>query len=133
RTGWAAGLPTGVVTLCLSDIERSAALWDEDRAPMADALVRNDELIADVVARHGGSFIASMGDATVSVFHSAPDAVAAALDANHAFADFASTVRGGLHTGEAERRDDYSGPTASAAARVRSYADGGQVFLSAVT
>src|SRR3954453_21949964 len=83
RTGWAAGLPTGVVTLCLSDIEGSAALWDEDPAAMADALVRHDELIADAVARRGGSFIASMGDVTVSVFDSASDAVAAALDANH--------------------------------------------------
>src|SRR3954468_19187295 len=133
RTGWAAGLPTGVVTLCLSDIEGSAALWDEDPAAMADALVRHDELLADAAARRGGSVIASMGDATVSVFDSAPDAVAAALDANHAFAELAFTVRWGLHTGEAERRDDYSGPTASAAARVRSCADGGQVFLSAVT
>ena len=133
RAGWAAGLPTGVVTLCLSDIEGSTALWDADPAAMADALVRHDELIADAVARHGGSFIASMGDATVSVFDSAPAAVAAALEANRALAELAFTVRWGLHTGEAERRDDYSGPTASAAARVRSYADGGQVFLSAVT
>src|SRR3954447_10953583 len=133
RTGWAAGLPTGVVALCLAHLEGSAALWDEGGAAMADALVRHDELIADAVARRGGSFIASMGDATVSVFGSAPDAVAAALDANHAFDELAFTVRWGLHTGEAERRDDYSGPTASAAARMRSYADGGQVFLSAVT
>ena len=133
RAGWAAGLPTGVVTLCLSDIEGSTALWDADPAAMADALVRHDELIADAMARHGGSFIASMGDATVSVFDSAPAAVAAALEANRALAELSFTVRWGLHTGEAERRDDYSGPTASAAARVRSYADGGQVFLSAVT
>src|SRR4051794_10264134 len=133
RAGWAAVLPTGVVTLCLSAIEGATALWDEDQAAMADALVRHDELIAGAMARHGGSFIASMGDATVSVFDSAPAAVAAALEANFALAELSFGVRWGVHTGEAERRDDYSGPTASAAARVRSYADGGQVFLSAVT
>ncbi len=106
RAGWAAALPTGVVTLCLSDIEGSAALWDADPAAMADALVRHDELIADAVARHGGSFIASMGDATVSVFDSAPAAVAAALEANRALGELSLAVRWGLHTGEAERRDD---------------------------
>ena len=54
---------------------------------MADALVRHDELIADAVERHGGSFIDSMGEATtVSVFDSAPAAVAAALAANRALA-----------------------------------------------
>src|SRR3954452_16069516 len=42
RVGWAAGLPSGVVTLCLSDIEGSAALWEGDPAEMADALVRHD-------------------------------------------------------------------------------------------
>jgi class 3 adenylate cyclase len=133
RAGWAAGLPTGVVTLCLSDIEGSAALWNADPAAMADALVRHDELIADAISRHGGSFIASMGDATVSAFDSAPAAVDAALEANRALAELPFKVRWGLHTGEAERRGDYSGPTASTAARVRSYADGGQVFLSRVT
>src|SRR4051794_14166445 len=133
RAGWAAALPTGVVTLCLSAIEGATALWDEDPAAMADGLVRHHELIAEAVARHGGSFIASMGDATVSVFDSAPAAVAAALEANGARAGLPFTLRWGLHTGEAERRDEYAGPTASTAARVRSYADGGQVFVSAVT
>ncbi|WP_028066713.1 nSTAND1 domain-containing NTPase [Solirubrobacter soli] len=123
RAGWAAALPTGVVTLCLSDVDGH---WGEDPAAMA----RHDELIAGAMARHGGSLVASMGDATVSVFDSAPAAVAAALEANR---ELSLPVRWGLHTGEADRRDDYSGPTASAAARVRSYADGGQVFVSAVT
>ena len=47
RAGWAAALPTGVMTFCLSDIEGSTALWDADPAAMAEALVRHDELIAD--------------------------------------------------------------------------------------
>ena len=46
RAGWAAALPTGVVTFCLSDIEGSTAMWEADPAAMAEALVRHDELIA---------------------------------------------------------------------------------------
>ncbi len=34
RAGWAAGLPTGVVTFCFSDIEGSTALWEA--APRGD-------------------------------------------------------------------------------------------------
>ena len=142
RAGWTAALPTGVVTFCFSDIEGSTALWDAHPEAMADALVRHDELIADAVERHGGSFIESMGEAIrrVSVFDSAPDAVAAALAANRALAaepwppGIGIAVRWGVHTGEAERRDaHYRGPTVSHAARLRANADGGQIFLSAVT
>ena len=96
--------------------------------------MRHDELIADAVEAHGGSFIKSMGegDSTVSVFDSAPAAVAAALAANRALAaeewppGIRIAARWGLHTGEAERRDaDYFGPTVNLAARVRAQADGG--------
>ena len=47
RTGWGAALPTGVMTFCLSDIEGSTELWEDDPAAMAEALVRHDEIIAD--------------------------------------------------------------------------------------
>ena len=82
------------------------------RPAMAEALVRHDELIAEHVESNGGQLIESMGegDSTVSVFHSAPQAIEAALAANRALAaeswphDLAIVVRFGLHTGEAERR-----------------------------
>ena len=142
RAGWTSGLPTGVVTFCFSDIEDSTALWDADPKAMAEALVRHDELVADAVEARGGSVIDSMGegDSTVSVFDSAPNAVAAAVAANRALAaepwppgiDIA--VRWGVHTGEAERRNaDYFGTTIILAARLRSQADGGQIFLSDMT
>ncbi len=45
--------------------------------------------------------------------------------------DWEITVRFGIHTGEAERRDaDYFGPTVNLAARVRGQADGGEILLS---
>ena len=106
---------------------------------MAAALVRHDELIAGAVESHGGRFLKSKGegDATFSVFESATDAVQAAIAATHALAaeqwpnDWDITVRFGIHTGEAERRDaDYFGPTVNLAARVRGQAGGSEILLS---
>ena len=140
--GWAQSLPTGVTTFCLSDIEGSTALWDEQPEQMALALVRHDELIADAVEANGGRFLKSMGegDSTVSVFPTAAHAVTAAVAAARAVAaetwppDVSLKVRFGLHTGEAERRGtDYFGPTINLAARSRAQADGGQIFCSTTT
>src|SRR5215208_2741698 len=142
RAGWSEALPTGVVTFCCSDIEGSTALWESQPEAMAEALVRHDELIADAVEARGGSLIKSMGegDSTVSVFDSAPAAIAAALAANRSLSaeewppGISIVARWGIHTGEAERRDaDYYGPTINLAARVRAQADGGEILLSSVT
>ena len=142
RAGWAEALPAGVVTLCVSDIEDSDAMWNSQPADMAEALVRHDELIAGCVEAHGGRFLKSMGegDSTMSVFNSAPDALAAAVEATRLLCaehwpdDLDVAVRFGINTGEAERRGtDYFGPTANLAARLREQADGSQIFLSAVT
>ncbi|MBV9808635.1 MAG: protein kinase [Solirubrobacterales bacterium] len=140
RAGWAEALPTGVVTFCLSDIEGSSAVWDSHPEAMAKALVRHDELIAECVEGNGGSFLKSIGESTVSIFHSAPAAIVAALGATRALSaepwpeDLHLAARFGIHTGEAERREtEYLGPAISLAAQLRDQADGGQIFLSSVT
>ncbi len=142
RAGWGASLPTGVITFCLTDIEGSTALWEQDPQAMAVALVRHDDLIARAVEGRGGRFLRSMGegDSTFSVFDSAAHALEAAIAATEALAgeewpgQLHLPVRFGLHTGEAERRgSDYFGPAVNLAARLRAQADGGQIFLSSVT
>ena len=142
RSGWGEALPTGVVTFLLSDIEGSTALWEENPAAMAEALVRHDELIADHTEARGGRFLKSKGegDSTFSVFDSAPAGLEAAVAVNQALAveqwpeGLRIAVRFGLHTGDAQRRSaDYFGPTVNLAARVRGQADGRQIFLSSAT
>jgi class 3 adenylate cyclase/WD40 repeat protein/energy-coupling factor transporter ATP-binding protein EcfA2 len=140
RAGWAQALPTGVITFCLSDIDGSSEMWSADPAGMAEALVRHDELIADCVESRGGRFLKSIGESTVSVFDSAPDALAAAvaatraLSAEHWPGDLPIAVRFAIHTGEADRRGtEYLGPAVGLAAQLRDQADGGQIFLSSVT
>ena len=73
-------LPTGVVTFLLTDIEGSSGLWEADPEAMAAALELHDELIAQAVHEHGGRLLKTKGegDATLTVFPRASDAVASA-------------------------------------------------------
>ena len=71
-------LPTGVVTFMFTDIEDSSGLWEADREAMAAALEHHDELIAcNSRDAHGGRLLKTKGegDATVTVFRRASDAV----------------------------------------------------------
>ena len=134
RAGWETGLPTGVVTVCCSEIDDAARLWDPDPRPMAEALVRHDELIAAVVERGGGRVVRAQGEsgATVSVFDSATQALEAAVAAQRALADepwpagLRLRIRWGIHTGEG------IDPAAALGGRVRAQADAGQILLTQV-
>jgi WD40 repeat protein/class 3 adenylate cyclase/energy-coupling factor transporter ATP-binding protein EcfA2 len=142
RAGWGATLPAGVTTFCLSDIDSSTVLWEQDPGAMAAVLVRHDELVAGAVESHGGRFLKSKGegDATFSVFESASGAVQAAIAATRALGaerwpnGWSIAARFGIHTGEAERRDtDYFGPAVNLAMRVRGQGGGGEILLSRLT
>jgi len=139
--GTARALPSGVTTFLMTDIEGSTRLWESRPGAMPEALIRHDAVIAEVVAAHGGRFVASGdGDATTSVFESATQAVRAAIGVAHALAGAAwpegapIRARIGLHTGEAEQRaGNYVGTAPNLAARVRGEARGGEILLSART
>jgi class 3 adenylate cyclase/predicted Ser/Thr protein kinase len=142
RAGWEADVPTGVVTVCMTDIEDSTGLWEAHPHAMGAAVVRHDAIIAQVVEARGGHLIQSMGegDSTVSVFTGAGEAVRAASEIVGRISEepwsegLMIRTRVGLHTGETSSRGgDRLGPTAARAARIRGLADGGQVFLSRTT
>src|SRR5215218_5051986 len=141
RAGWEADVPTGVVTVCMTDIEGSTDLWERHPGEMRAVLVRHDAIVAQAVEAHGGRLIESMGegDSTVSIFTGAVTAARAAADLLSRMEaepwpdDIRVRLRVGLHTGEVQERSDVRGPIAGRAARVRALADGGQVFLSEAT
>ncbi|HEX6711853.1 MAG TPA: BTAD domain-containing putative transcriptional regulator [Thermoleophilaceae bacterium] len=135
-------LPTGVVTFLLTDVEDSSGLWEVDADGMADALELHDRLIAEKVEAFGGRLLKAKGegDATLTAFRRASDAVACAAELQGALLGTSWAggldlrVRVALHTGEAhERAGDYFGPALNRAARLRGLAPGGATVMSQAT
>ena len=77
-------LPSGTVTFLFTDIEGSTALWERDQAAMATAVARHLTLLRAAIEAHDGVLFKVVGDAVQAAFPTAPDAVAAALDAQRA-------------------------------------------------
>src|SRR3954467_11406883 len=135
-----AELPSGTVTFLFTDIEGSTARWEHQPEAMRVALARHDVLVRAAIVGNGGHVVKTVGDAFHAAFSRAPDAVAAALEAQRRLQaePWGETgpvgVRMALHTGAAEERDgDYYGPTLNRAARLMSAGHGGQVLLSQAT
>ena len=133
-------LPEGVVTFLFSDIEGSTKLWEQHPDAMKQSLARHDVIMRGSVEAHRGNVFKTMGDAFFAVFAGAPDALKAAVAAQHTLRIEAwgetgpLQVRMALYTGEAELRDnDYFGPVLNRIARLLTNGSGGQVLVSLST
>jgi DNA-binding NarL/FixJ family response regulator/class 3 adenylate cyclase len=135
-------LPSGVVTLVMTDVVGSTRLWERSAAAMDTALRRHGELIDAAVSEHRGRVLKARGegDSTFSVFARASDAIRAVVDAQRTLVterwpeSVPLSVRIAVHTGEAVERDgDFFGPAVNRAARLRAIASGGAIFLSGTT
>ena len=132
--------PTGTVTFLFTDIEGSTKLWEQHPDAMRSAHARHDTLLRSAVQQHHGHIVKTTGDGVHAAFATAPEALAAVLTAQRALRDepwdpqAPISVRMGLHTGIAERRDgDYYGSALNRAARLMAAGHGGQTLLSAAT
>ena len=124
----------GTATLMFTDIEGSTALAEEigDRE-WSRAIDAHDRTLAEVVGRHGGRLIKTLGDGALASFASARSALRCAGDLQAAFETHPFKVRIGIHAGDVVRTgDDVVGTTVNKAARVAAAAAGGQVVVSSV-
>ncbi len=133
-------LPTGTVTFLFTDIEGSTPLWEHHPEAMRRAFARQEAIVREAMAAHGGYVFKMIGDAFQVAFATASAALAAALAAQRALhAESwgrigALKVRMALHTGVTEERgDDYVGPDLNRIARLLTAGHGGQVLLSQAT
>lgn len=136
-------LPTGTLTLFLTDIEGSSQLWERHSEAMKEAISRHDRIIREAVESHRGAQPVEQGegDSTLTAFQSPSDALACALQIQRQFASepwpplLTIRVRAALHTGEVELRDErrYWGPAINRCARLRAIGHGGQTLVSSVT
>src|SRR5215207_7406277 len=102
----------GTVTFLFTDLVGSSRLWEEHPVAMKGALACHDVILRDAVEGQGGQVVKTTGDGLHAAFAVAPDAVAAALDAQRRLTreewvlPESLKVRMGLHTGAASVRDD---------------------------
>ena len=138
-------LPTGTVTFLFTDIEGSTHLAQEYPDALPDLIARHNAILQKSIEASHGYVFQIIGDAFCAAFHTATDALHAALaaqqDLQQAVWDPAPiTVRMGIHTGAAQlsniddRFGGYRGyMTLACAQRVMSSAHGGQVLLSSAS
>jgi predicted ATPase/class 3 adenylate cyclase len=130
--------PAGTVTFLFTDIEQSTRGWERDAAAARVVVERHLALIRQTVETHGGVHFKTVGDGTQSAFATAPQGVAAALDAQRALLgepwpspEQRPRVRMALHAGTAEPRDgDYLAACLNRLARLLDAAHGEQILLS---
>jgi predicted ATPase/class 3 adenylate cyclase len=135
-------LPTGTVTFLFTDIEGSTPLAQQYPEAMPTLLARHHAILRQAIEARSGHVFRIVGDAFCAAFHTASDALHAALDAqrglqHEGWEPAPVKVRMGIHAGAAqagvseERADGYVGYlTLTRAQRIMSTAHGGQVLLS---
>jgi predicted ATPase/class 3 adenylate cyclase len=135
-----ADLPSGTVTFLFSDVEGSTRLLTRLRGRYAEVLGEHQRLLRAAFDEHDGREVHTEGDAFFVAFARASDATAAAASAQRSLASqrwpegVDVRVRMGVHTGEAEiRQDDYVGLDVHRAARICAAGHGGQVLISSST
>ncbi len=138
--------PSGTVTFLFTDIEGSTRLAQEHPQEMPDLLARHNAILTQSIETHHGFVLRIVGDSFSAAFHTASDALSAALEAqralqNEPWSPAAIKVRMGIHTGSAQLKDDPQGRGASYAGyatlaltqRIMSVGHGGQILLSQIT
>ena len=136
----AAALPTGFVTLLMTDIEGSTALLRRMGERYRDLLNDVRVVLRTAVSRAGGREIDVRADECFAVFERAADAVEAGVAMQRDLArrswphGLEVRVRVGIHTGRPTLTDvGYIGLAVHTAARVSAAAHGGQVLVSGAT
>jgi predicted ATPase/class 3 adenylate cyclase len=137
-------LPAGTVTFLFTDIEGSTKLSQQYPEALPALLARHHEILNECVKTHAGYAFQIVGDSFAVAFHSALDALNAALAAqqslhNEAWSPAPIKVRMGIHTGTAHLNDPSAPTVYSAYAtialtqRIMSAGHGGQILLSGAT
>ena len=134
--------PSGTVTFLFTDIEDSIKLWEAHPQEMLVAQARHNQILREAIESNHGYVFQVIGDAFCAAFHTAGDAVRAAVQSQldlqaERWEGALIRVRMGIHTGKAEFQSEdglYTGyMTLSRAQRLMSAGHGGQVLVSFAT
>jgi predicted ATPase/class 3 adenylate cyclase len=134
-------LPTGTVTFLFTDIEGSTRLAQEHPDQWEALRARHHAILHAACETNRGFVFQIIGDAFCMAFHTATDALRAAVKSqidlwNENWDTASIKVRMGIHTGKAEVQEngEYHGfLTMSRVQRLMSAGHGGQVLISLAT
>ncbi len=134
----------GQVAIVFTDLQGSTKLYDSLGDASAYRLVRDHfAFLSELVTRHHGSIVKTVGDAVMAAFHDPADAVRAVLSIQDEVANFnrgrsdsGIVLKLGLHLGSciavtAGGVLDYFGSAVNTAARLEHQCRGGEVIISA--
>jgi predicted ATPase/class 3 adenylate cyclase len=129
--------PSGTVTFLFTDIEGSTKLAQQYPGQWETLRERHHTILQSAMNAYNGYVFQIIGDAFCVSFHTARDALCAAVEAQRKlqaedWGDHPIKVRMGIHTGSAELHGiDYRGYlTLAKVQRIMSVAYGGQILLS---
>ena len=128
---------SGTKTILFTDVEGSTGFRTRVGDEAAHGVLReHEERVRELIERHGGREVKSLGDGFMAAFVSARAAVDCAVSVQQAFETFAEEglrVRVGINTGEVrEEAGDLYGTAVHAAARIAAAANGRQIMVSGV-
>lgn len=133
-------LPSGFVTLVMTDIEGSTGLLAQLGTQYEQLLTDVRERVRQAVVRHDGHEVEARADEFFAVFNDVVSALEATLEFQLALATDAwpdgqqVRVRAGIHSGTTTLTDEgYIGLAVHTAARLCSAGHGGQILLTAAT
>ena len=134
--------PSGTVTFLFTDIEDSTKLWEQHPHEMGRAHAHHNRILRKAIESKHGYVFQVIGDAFCAAFHTAGDAIRAAVKCQtdlqlEKWEGAQIKVRMGIHTGKAEVQaadGSYNGYiTLSRVQRLMSVGCGGQVLVSFAT
>jgi class 3 adenylate cyclase len=138
--GKAPTLPSGFLTMLMTDVEGSTGLLARLDEQYRDLITGVRELQRDCVSRARGVMVESRADELFAVFEQPVAALEAAIDIHQRFEQQTWNdvervrVRIGLHSGYPTLNDDnYIGMAVHVTARMCSAAHGGQILVSGET
>ena len=124
-----------LATIMFTDIVGSTELAARlgDRA-WRELLGRHDRGVRNVLDRHRGREVKTIGDGFLAVFDGAGRGVRAAVDVRSGAQAIGLEIRAGVHTGEVELAGhDMQGVAVHEAARIAAAASGGEILVSSTT
>jgi class 3 adenylate cyclase len=121
-----------LVTLLYTDIVSStASVARAGDERWRSLITQHEDMTADVVARHGGRLVKTMGDGALALFDRPVQAVRCADAIRVQSADLDVEIRAAVHTGECEvRGEDVSGIAAHLASRVLEHAGADEIVVT---